>query len=258
VGCETNNDCPHLAPACIDGICTEEVPIGCIRDVDCGSPAVYICFAGICRTRTKIPIKPIPQCLNSFFCPPPLVCLDGVCTKKPRGYCELSENCQTKKMVCYKSTCHEGLPTGCLVDMDCTLDYPVCVQGLCMKRRPRVCNTNVDCFASLPFCFNRICTNVMPVCTEDEDCPREADKCKNGVCESSHTHIRPKPPGCVKVRAGSRAGGIIIIQAQSLHRFFEFLQRCQLRMMRFINHLFKNVASTVLVHRIIFYFNENL
>lgn len=29
-------------------------------------------------------------------------------------------------------------------------------------------------------------------------------------------------------------------------------------MLRFINYLFKNVASTVLVHRIIFYLNENL
>jgi hypothetical protein len=40
-----------------------------------------------------------------------------------------------------------------------------------------------------------VCSRVVPVCTSDRDCPREASKCIDGHCRG-----RPeKPPkGCVK------------------------------------------------------------
>ena len=199
IGCESNSDCPPHMPSCIDGTCYMLIPIQCEKDVDCGNPSQMTCLNNLCRNRPPTPVVPIPECENNFFCPPEKVCMDGKCANKPKNSCTLRENCK-KKMVCYKSVCKIGVELGCASDTDCPPETPYCSEGFCLEEKQRKCNRNIDCFSKKPICYNSICVDTNPVCVNDEDCPREKDKCVGGECQSS---IPPSPlplePICDKV-----------------------------------------------------------
>ncbi|HUI27298.1 MAG TPA: Dickkopf N-terminal cysteine-rich domain-containing protein [Candidatus Kryptonia bacterium] len=129
------NGCPS-GEVCVMDRCVTPTPTPTPTSCQGGCPNGQVCVMDRCVT-------PTPGCTLTSDCPPPQVCLNGMC--KPPGMCDSDDDCgpgqvcDVPNMRCVTPT---PTPISCTLTSDCPTPQ-VCINGMC--KPPGMCDSNDDC-----------------------------------------------------------------------------------------------------------------
>jgi hypothetical protein len=155
--CNSNTDCPSIAPFCVD------------------IPANPRCLDGLHGA----------ECARSSDCSPLApVCREGFCSSGQAGEtCTVNEGCSNNAPNCVPASGRKVCAPICKVRADCPASVPNCVNNQCSPLKGSLgskCSVSDDCLAmppednpgTGPFCAMNICTRGYDAdpCQTDADC----------------------------------------------------------------------------------------
>lgn len=198
--CTDSCDCTDKMPFCLNGQCSNAVPISCSNNSNL-CPCGYYCKGDMC-------VAGGAKCNTSCDCPEGLVCVNGTCKEK------MDMNCTSEPCPCgyYCALNPFGVNTcqkGCVENCDCPASAPICnrdkrecvvqtefdckgddrncpcmqrcVEGRCVKS-DELCDNSCECKNPLrEVCINGVCSGKVDKCLNDSECPCDMS-CQEGKC----------------------------------------------------------------------------